>query len=124
MLGSLEKGGLTQVAGDVKEQTTGRAPGKVFSRTILHFEAVSYSVCHEQENSSEISINYLCIESSCQQQRTHLSGDLPKMQGKLFLGLKTSLLPLLLEERGNPPYFALCDTPETNINQNTDYTPH
>lgn len=122
MLGSLEKGGLHKIAGDVKEQR--RAPGKVFSRIILHFEAASYSVCDEQKTSSEISINYLCIEPRCQQKRRHLPGDLPTMQERFFLGVKTSLFPPLLEERGNPPYFSLCDTPETNINQNTDYTPH
>lgn len=99
----LGEGGLTQIAGDVKEQR--RAPEKVFSRIILHFEAASYSVCDEQETSSEISINYLCIEPSCQQQRRHLPGGLPTMQEKLFLGVKTSLFPLLLEERGtqHPP---------------------
>lgn len=120
----LGEAGLTQIAGDVKEQT-GRAPGKVFSRIILHFEAASYSVCDEQENSSDISISYLCTEPSCQQQRRHLPGDLPTMQEKLFLGVNTSLSPCCGKREEIPHiFFSLCDTPETNVNQNTDYTPH
>lgn len=102
----LGEGGLTQIAGDVKQQTTARAPGKVFSRTVLHFEEASYSVCDEQENSSEISINYLCTEPSCQQQRRHLSGDLPTMQEKLFFGVKTSLsFPPAVGRERKPPIF-------------------
>lgn len=56
----LGEGGLTQVAVDAKEEPTGRAPEKVFSRTILHFGAASYSLCDEQESSGGISIDYFC----------------------------------------------------------------
>lgn len=54
------EGGLTTAAVDAKEETTGRAPEKVFSRTILHFGAASYPLCDERENSSGISIDYFC----------------------------------------------------------------
>lgn len=59
--GELGEGGLTQVAIDAKEETTGRAQEEVFSRTILHFRAASYSLCDEQENSSGVSIDYFCV---------------------------------------------------------------
>lgn len=37
-----EAAGLTQIAGEVKEQTPGGHQGRFFSRIILHFEAASY----------------------------------------------------------------------------------
>lgn len=60
MLGSLEKG-LTQLAVNTKEETRGRALGKVFSRTVFHSGAASHSLCDEKQNTSRVSLGYFYI---------------------------------------------------------------
>lgn len=122
----LGEGGLTQVAVDAKEETTGRAQEKVFSRTILHFGAASYSLCDEQENASGISIDYFCVYLNSQQQRRHLAGGFTCNAGKALSWAfrKSPSFSSTIGGEGTP-HILLCVTlQKTNINQNKDYTPH
>lgn len=93
----LAEGGLTQVAVDAKEETTGRAQ-EVFSRTVLHFGAASYSVI-----SKRTQVGFLSTASAY--------SPIPSSKGEPGWGIYLPgqfanhvPLPPLLEETGLPVF--------------------
>lgn len=98
MPGSLEKGGLHRWQSVRRKEQLGG-----FFKDSFAFWS-SLLLCDQQENSSGISIDCLCVEPSSQQQRA-------ACLGFISLGSLQTTFPCLPRwSRGDAPPFALCDT--------------